>query len=446
MTINFTVGHLTDVGKAREANEDNYAIPPENLPQVAIDQKGLLYFVADGMGGHKGGQHASSLAKQLVMDAYYQAPSQDIRQSLDYAIRAANAEIHRQSQTNPIYHGMGTTIVAVVVHGNRLVIAHVGDSRAYLIRQGAIQQLTPDHSFIAEGLRDGTITPDEVNTHPYRGVITRALGGKADVQPDFREIPLHQDDAILLCSDGLSNMVGDQEMLALVERNGSAQGTVQELVDLANQRGGLDNITAIVLSWRRGAVAAKKSAAILPFAAVGALAVIALITIFVMWPKGVNRQPAPVPKVAPTSLTTASDAETVTVGVGATKGEPEVNPTANVGGTATIQTGEPTAEPTGGDTGNGTVTNQPKQATTLTITPESATPASTPAPVTPPQPKTPAATPTPPVSLPAPSLIDPHDGDTRTERIKFKWSFVTGAVNYRLETKSDREGQTDWRT
>ena len=273
-----TAGHVRDVGRQREANEDSYWVPPPNFDPAALGRKGALYLVADGMGGHQGGQRASQLAASIVPGTFYSAPVADPRQSLDQALRTANVEILREARSNTALYNMGTTAVAAVIQGNRLLIAHVGDSRAYRLRAGQLQQLTADHSFVEEGMRRGEVTAEEAATHPYRGVITRALGAKPEVQPDYLELDWQPGDVLLLCSDGLSNTVTDPEIADILRTSKSTQQAAQRLIDTANQHGGPDNITALVLSYGQPAAAAKNR---LPLVA-AALAAVAVLSIVIV--------------------------------------------------------------------------------------------------------------------------------------------------------------------
>lgn len=241
------VGYVTHRGRVRPRNEDNLGLPPNNLSEELLAAKGRLYLVADGMGGHEGGQRASQVASQRIVEEYYRDPSPDLQRSLDRAIRAANAEIYQEAKRTPALQKMGTTVTAAVVRGNDLLVANVGDSRTYLVRGGSLQQLTEDHSLMAQGLRDGSVTPDQVASHPYRGVITRALGSQPDVQADFFHYQLLPGDGLLLCSDGLTNEVDELQIVATIAQSRTAQEASSRLVEMANQHGGRDNITVILV-------------------------------------------------------------------------------------------------------------------------------------------------------------------------------------------------------
>lgn len=228
----------TDVGLRRKANEDRYAVSPELG----------LYLVADGMGGHTAGQVASGLAAEAVLEAVQalEGASSSLAEKLRYAVAAANRSIFTRSTTEPQLTGMGTTLVAMLAAGGRAALAHVGDSRAYLIRGGRIRQLTDDHSIVGELLRRNEISEDDARDHPHRHVLTRALGVRPGVEPDLAELTPSPGDVFVLCSDGLTNHVEDEEIAKIVGDPPDLQEACDRLVDLANGRGGEDNTTIIL--------------------------------------------------------------------------------------------------------------------------------------------------------------------------------------------------------
>lgn len=242
--LRLDVAQLTDVGRKRDHNEDNmaYVIPKD--PQV-MAYKGALFIVADGMGGHAAGEVASEIAVDTVSNAYYQDDNDDVRTSLLQAIRRANAAIHQRAAENMLRSGMGTTCVAAVLRGNVAYIANVGDSRAYLVRKAQIRQVSQDHSWVAEQVRAGLLTEEQARTHAQRNVITRSLGTQPEVEIDFFQEFLEEGDSLILCSDGLSGLVNDEELQRTVEQFGPRE-SVYHLVERANENGGPDNITAIV--------------------------------------------------------------------------------------------------------------------------------------------------------------------------------------------------------
>ena len=241
------VGAATDPGRQREHNEDDYITVHKFKDREAVTEaqrKGSLYAVADGMGGHNAGEIASRMAVDTVRRLYYEDESTNVEVSLRQAVEAANWRIYQRAQESPFERGMGTTIVAAVVRGDELHVAHVGDSRAYLVRDGQIKQLTKDHSWLEE--QGPELTEEEAHTHPYRNLITRSLGNKETVKVDSDSWALQEGDQVVLCSDGLSGTVHDLEILDAVSRY-DAQDACEHLIDLANRRGGSDNITVVVL-------------------------------------------------------------------------------------------------------------------------------------------------------------------------------------------------------
>ncbi|MBM4384066.1 MAG: Stp1/IreP family PP2C-type Ser/Thr phosphatase [Deltaproteobacteria bacterium] len=228
----------SDVGMRRRGNEDRFALVPEQG----------LYLVADGMGGHTAGQIASQLAAEAAarainaLEGASAAPSEKLRM----VVTAANRAIYLAAQRQPEYAGMGTTIVAVLAAGERCALAHVGDSRAYLVRRGRIRQLTDDHSIVGELLRRHEISADAAREHPHRHVLTRALGVRESVEPDLAELTPAPGDVFVLCSDGLTNHVEDGELAKFVSETSDLQEACEDLVDLANGRGGEDNVTVVL--------------------------------------------------------------------------------------------------------------------------------------------------------------------------------------------------------
>jgi serine/threonine protein phosphatase PrpC len=230
---------LSDVGQRRAANEDRYVL--------AADLG--LYVVADGMGGHTAGQVAAELAAQAAVDALRTLvdASASLAEKLRYAVAAANREIFATARAKPALQGMGTTLVALLVGEERIALAHVGDSRAYLIRGGRIRQLTDDHSLVAELVRRREITPRAARGHPHRHVLTRALGVRRAAEPDLAELTPTPGDTFVLCSDGLTGHVGDDEIAETVLAAADLDAGCDRLIDLANSRGGEDNITVLLL-------------------------------------------------------------------------------------------------------------------------------------------------------------------------------------------------------
>ncbi|HLI70563.1 MAG TPA: Stp1/IreP family PP2C-type Ser/Thr phosphatase [Ktedonobacteraceae bacterium] len=247
--LRLQVAQHTDIGCKRSRNEDNLiAVLPED-PQT-LRNKGALFVVADGMGGHSHGERASELAVSTLRESYYRNKEEDIGLSLVQAIREANALIYaenisRVDASDPT-SGMGTTCVAAVLQEKSLVVANVGDSRVYVVHDGQIRQVSQDHSLVADMVRAGLLTPDQANCHEQRNIIYRALGIEPDVEVDVFEEAVEEGDALILCTDGLSGLVAEEEMLQIVETY-QPEESVRQLIARANAAGGPDNITAIVV-------------------------------------------------------------------------------------------------------------------------------------------------------------------------------------------------------
>lgn len=237
---------LSDVGKKRQKNEDSCILSAPEDPELA-EHRGLLFAVADGMGGASAGERASRMALQLLVHGYFTAPYEAAPMALRKALQCANERIFEEAEMNPVYSGMGTTMSAMVIVGEWAYIAQVGDSRVYLIRDRiGIQQLTQDHSLVAEQVRSGLITPDEARTHSLKNLITRAVGIKETVMADLFAVRIKKGDTLLICSDGLSNMVQDSEIRAALSNGDMLAGT-RKLVATALDMGGSDNITSLVV-------------------------------------------------------------------------------------------------------------------------------------------------------------------------------------------------------
>jgi serine/threonine protein phosphatase PrpC len=247
----------TDPGVKRQSNQDRWLNAARGRSPEQLMNKGYLYLVADGVGGHQGGDVASEMAVRITSQAYYADPNPDIHASLEAAIQEANRQIYRQGISNAGQHGMSTTITAAVVRGNELVVANVGDSRAYLIRQGRPRLLTIDHTWVEEKRREGLLTDAEAANHPQRNVITRSLGGDLHVQVDvFPSETLQPGDEVVLCSDGLSDIVQAGEIAAVVRGSRSPAAAVEQLVTMARQRGAPDNVVVGVIGVAGRGVAA----------------------------------------------------------------------------------------------------------------------------------------------------------------------------------------------
>jgi PPM family protein phosphatase len=252
-------GARSDVGRVREINEDSLRMAPDLC----------LFVLSDGMGGQASGEVASGLATESIMAHCREAesnpflplvgePIPGLSESSDRlasAIRCANLEIRQAALKNPEWRGMGATVVAVKLAGERMSLAHVGDSRAYRLRSGELEQLTQDHSFVAEQVRRGILTREEAEQSKLQNVLLRALGAEAELDIDVEEELLLEGDTVLLCSDGLTRELSDAQIAAVLKNADEAQAAANRLIDLANQAGGEDNISVIVL--RRAAKSAR---------------------------------------------------------------------------------------------------------------------------------------------------------------------------------------------
>jgi protein phosphatase len=246
MTVELDIGRRTDIGRRREHNEDCLAIYHHPEFEDEAGSRGTLLIVADGMGGYAAGEIASRTAVEAILNAYYGNLSDDVTQGLTRAVRDANRAVLDEANRDADRAGMGTTLALAVVWSGHLAVANVGDSRVYLIRDGRIAQISRDHSWIAELLAVGKITPEEARHHPMRNVVTRSLGGRPDLDIEvYPPLKLRRGDIVLVCSDGLWGMVSAEQMLQIVESH-SAQAAADALVAAANDAGGHDNITAIV--------------------------------------------------------------------------------------------------------------------------------------------------------------------------------------------------------
>lgn len=263
------LGFATDTGRVRERNEDSFAIfaPYPGEPNVS-GLEGLL-LVADGMGGASGGQQASGLAAQRMRQWFasgefrswsVEAPEAGLLQAaLTRAFHTVSDEVRDMAEADPSLRGAGSTLVMALVEGRKLVVAHVGDSRCYRVRDGRIERLTVDHSWVQKQVDSGVISLEEARNHPQRNVLTRSLGDRLSPKPDVRTEEMREDDVFILCTDGLFGKVRDEEILELARRPLAPQALAEALVSLGVERDGTDNVTVVV-----GAYAAKRPAAAAP--------------------------------------------------------------------------------------------------------------------------------------------------------------------------------------
>jgi len=225
----------SDTGRKRRRNEDAYVVAPP------------LFAVADGMGGAQAGEVASKLAKAALEDT--DSGSLSGSERVASLIQEANRRVYERSNADPAASGMGTTMTVALLEGGAVTFGHVGDSRAYLLRGGRMEQLTEDHSLVNELLKSGKLSPEEAETHPQRSVITRAVGTDPDVDVETFTVDAHPGDVFLICSDGLTDMVDDEEIFAVLDRHhGDLDRAAKALVAAANRGGGVDNITVVTFA------------------------------------------------------------------------------------------------------------------------------------------------------------------------------------------------------
>ncbi len=408
------IAHLSDVGRARDHQEDASGVFKPTDPAL-LARRGELFVVADGMGGHNAGEVASQLALNELQRAYFADANADIQASLAQALQTANQAIYQLSRADARQMGMGTTAALAVVHNQNVFVSNVGDSRVYLIRGGQITQITRDHSWVEEQVRAGVLTPEQARTHPQRNIITRALGTGPAVEPDFYTGGLQLGDVLVLCSDGLTGHVADQEIL-LIAGDNPPNVAAQRLIDLANERGGSDNITAIVVRAEPLTASAPAAAAasaqskpaaggrspFLLFGVMGAVLLgVVIVALLVIKPGGGG-------KAAATATTQAQATKQATAAIGlptqAISETATISPTAQVTITSAVSV-SPTLtalpSPTMTETALATSTLAPSPTPTFTPRP-TATPTRTPRPTA-----TPTDTPVPPpTDTPVPEPTD----------------------------------------
>lgn len=226
------VGAKTDKGKVREQNEDTFGY------------RDTLFVIADGMGGHQAGEVASAIAVETVLAVEMDA---DPVASLQKAVLSANSAILEEMAKNESFSGMGTTVAILLLKTDRAFVSHLGDSRIYQLTEGNLVQLTDDHSFVAELIKNGSITEEEAKIHPQRNVLTRALGTEGHLEFEVNSFTTHSGDKFLLCSDGLTGIVDEKIIKEILMSEKTPQTIADQLVEQANKDGGTDNITVIVI-------------------------------------------------------------------------------------------------------------------------------------------------------------------------------------------------------
>lgn len=241
------VGIKTDIGRVRDINQDAYYISSlVNHP---------LFIIADGMGGHKAGEIASKMAVDIISSdlekdlSSLELDDNSIIGRIQSSIGNANKKIYNESLKDEKFSGMGTTVTLAYKNNEKIFIGHVGDSRAYLLRKDNLSQLTKDHSLVEELIRNGSISREEAKLHPQRNIITRAVGTSQEIEADIIVKEKLKDDILLLCTDGLSNMLMDEEIKEYLLVNENMQKLCEELVRLANEKGGFDNITVLAIKF-----------------------------------------------------------------------------------------------------------------------------------------------------------------------------------------------------
>ena len=255
--MRITAAGRTEVGCVRKHNEDNFLMEPDLG----------LFVVADGLGGHAAGEVASRIVVDRISDFITNTAERDRTWPVEYetglsydgnrlkaSLLLADQGILDDIRANPERESMGSTVVACLVQGDLATLIHVGDSRAYLLNPGGIQQITQDHSWVAEQVANGILTPEEARRHPFRNVITQALGNGGDLDLAIRELQVKELDRILLCTDGLSGMVQDKEIWEIVQSTSDVEAAADELINRAMENGGEDNITVVIVAFDPGLI------------------------------------------------------------------------------------------------------------------------------------------------------------------------------------------------
>ena len=234
---------ITNIGRKRKVNQD-YVYTSE----TEIGCLDNLFLVADGMGGHNAGDYASRMTVETVVERIADAGENDPQVVFNDAIQAANVLVRQQASMIAELEGMGTTIVAATCKGDMLYVANVGDSRLYVVNQGVIRQITRDHSWVEEMVQRGGLGREEARNHPDKNIITRAIGAESTVQVDFFTVQMKEGDIILMCTDGLTNMLEDEEIRMILDGARDMVEQAQALVEAANERGGRDNISVVLIN------------------------------------------------------------------------------------------------------------------------------------------------------------------------------------------------------
>ena len=233
---------ITDIGKKRKMNQD-YVYTSE----MSVGPLPNLFLVADGMGGHKAGDYASKCAIETIVEAVESSSDTEAVPVLEKAIRRANDVVRRRSEEDEALNGMGTTVVAATLDGDTMYVANVGDSRLYVVGPREIRQITRDHSLVEEMVRMGGLKREQARSHPDKNIITRAVGAEDEIEVDFFQVQLKQGDIVLMCSDGLTNMIEDEEIRMILHGQRDLVEKAESLVNAANNNGGKDNIAVVLI-------------------------------------------------------------------------------------------------------------------------------------------------------------------------------------------------------
>jgi len=421
--LELDVAKLTDVGRARPHNEDyvDYRIPSD--PQE-LARRGSVFLVADGMGGHQAGEVASRGAVEAVMTNYFADTTHDVPTSLVRAFRFANQQLHAQAQADASKGGMGTTLVAAVTLGRKVYVANVGDSRAYLINRSGITQITEDHSWVEEQVRAGLLTMEQARRHPQRNLVTRALSSKPSVEVDLFEGEINAGDSILLCSDGLTGRVENAEIAAIVQQH-PPQQAAEMLVALANERGGNDNITVLIVNAQEEMATVKapalappvkiksKRSPVVPLLAGLALVVLLGLGAVLAGPYLFGTKATATPTVTVTAsetvpVPTTPDTVVPSPLASATEGTAPAETATTEAGATPEPTSTLAEAPAASDTP--LPSDTPAETATATRTP------------------TATATATPRFSHQPPTLVQPQDNASLRGRVTFEWSYPQGAL------------------
>ena len=424
-TLPWTVGMGTDPGLKRGYNQDAVG-KQEPSDARQLRSRGALYIVADGVGGAKHGEVASQMAIRATIRGYYAASAtMDNARSLLQAIVQANSQVYHESQKNPEWQGMATTIVAIVAQlDGRLIVANAGDSRAYLVRNGQATVMSEEHSWVAEQVAAGILTPEQAKTHRRRHQITRSLGRRPTVEVAISTHEVLNNDIVVLCSDGITDVIEDDEIADAV-RDGEPQAVVTALIDLANSRGGPDNISVLIVKYPQ-ARAAERGKRRLPVGVLAGGAVVAVLAIAAIGAIALSRRTP----VSPTGSAVAGViTESPTVEVLSTE-EPPASPLASeevASPTAASAMTQPTATPS--QTPAPTEESEREATATLVPTPEAT--------------NTPLPTATPARYSVAPDLTEPGDGEwMKSDTAKLKWTFgYTLKANEKFEVRIWKQGE-----